>query len=326
VRFRQQSFVHDFVRESIRTALLKTRSVPEFVNELHAQPNAAPALTPTLHSGETPRATKAAVAAVLDNLNFALQPPSVPPRNERLGFEAAPPIDVAANAAKALAPSVSIPLPPIARNGSACGGPLPIEEAEVPLSIAGLEPLGQVRNSFIIAVDPSGLWIIDQHVAHERILFEKVLSERAGSHRETQRLLMPLIIELTPAQQAIFAEIGDELARNGFEAEAFGARTIAVKAAPAELDAAAIEHLLHELLEQFAREEQAVNLEKVRGEIAASIACHAAIKVNMPLDQTKMRWLLAELAKTECPTSCPHGRPVLLRYSLKDLQKAFKRI
>ena len=84
--------------------------------------------------------------------------------------------------------------------------------------------------------------------------------------------------------------------------------------------------LARELIDQFAREEQVLNMEKVRARIAASIACHAAIKVNMPLTQNKMEWLIAELAKTECPMSCPHGRPVVLRYSLKDIQKAFKRI
>jgi DNA mismatch repair protein MutL len=87
-----------------------------------------------------------------------------------------------------------------------------------------------------------------------------------------------------------------------------------------------LEHMLHELLEQFSREEQKLNMEAVRHRIAASIACHAAIKVNMPLEQNKMEWLLGELAKTECPMSCPHGRPVVLRYSMKDIQRAFKRI
>ncbi len=134
------------------------------------------------------------------------------------------------------------------------------------------------------------------------------------------------MLELTPAQQAVFAEISDELSKNGFEAEPFGARSIAVKIAPAGIEAPQIEKMLQELLDQLSREEQALNLEKVRTRIAASIACHAAIKVNMPLEQNKMEWLLAELAKTECPMSCPHGRPVVLRYSLKDIQKAFKRI
>jgi DNA mismatch repair protein MutL len=101
---------------------------------------------------------------------------------------------------------------------------------------------------------------------------------------------------------------------------------VAVKVAPAGVETSAVEHMLHELLDQFSREEQSLNLEKIRTRIAASIACHAAIKVNMPLEQNKMEWLLAELAKTEHPMSCPHGRPVVLRYSVKDIQKAFKRI
>jgi DNA mismatch repair protein MutL len=87
-----------------------------------------------------------------------------------------------------------------------------------------------------------------------------------------------------------------------------------------------VEKMLVELLDQFQKEEQILNLEKIRGKIAASIACHAAIKINMPLDQNKMEWLLKELAKTECPMTCPHGRPVVLRYSVKEIQKAFKRI
>ena len=137
---------------------------------------------------------------------------------------------------------------------------------------------------------------------------------------------MPLIVELTPGQQAVFVELSDELHRNGFEVEPFGSRTIAIKTAPAGVEACAVEHMLHELLDQFEREEQVLNLDVIRARIAASIACHAAIKVNMPLEQNKMEWLLKELAKTDAPMTCPHGRPVVLRYSLKDIQKAFKRI
>ena len=163
-------------------------------------------------------------------------------------------------------------------------------------------------------------------MAHERVLFERILKQRAAKGVQSQRLLMPLILELTPAQQAVFAEISDELARNGFEVEPFGTRSVAVKIAPAGVEAPQVEHMLHELLEQLSREDQKVNLETVRTRIAASIACHAAIKVNMALEQNKMEWLLAELAQSDFPFSCPHGRPVVLRYSMKDIQKAFKRI
>jgi DNA mismatch repair protein MutL len=250
---------------------------------------------------------------------FALQAPVPPPVSARFQFEDG--IAVEANAAVSLARAPET----IPDNG--CAPALDVSEEEPTLSSLGtLRPLGQIRNSFILAVNEDGLWIIDQHVAHERVLFERVLKQRAAQKVESQRLLMPIVIELSPAQQAVFTEISDELQHNGFEAEPFGARSVAVKVAPAGVDAAAVEHMLHELLDQISREEQSLNLEKIRARIAASIACHAAIKVNMPLERNKMEWLLAELAKTEHPMSCPHGRPVVLRYSVKDIQKAFKRI
>ena len=242
-----------------------------------------------------------------------------PPISQRFQFEGG--IAVEANAAIPVARGLeSIP-----DNG--CAPALDVGEEEPTLSsLSTLKPMGQIRNSFILAVNEDGLWIVDQHVAHERVLFERILKQRAAQKVESQRLLMPIVLELSPAQQAVFTEISDELQHNGFEAEPFGARSVAVKVAPAGVDAAAVEHMLHELLDQFSREEQSLNLEKIRARIAASIACHAAIKVNMPLEQNKMEWLLAELAKTDHPYACPHGRPVVLRYSVKDIQKAFKRI
>ena len=208
-----------------------------------------------------------------------------------------------------------------------CASALEVRAEEPTLSsLSTLKPLGQIRNSFILAVNEDGLWIVDQHVAHERVLFERIRKQRAVEKVESQRLLMPIVLELSPAQHAVFREISDELQYNGFEAEPFGARSVAVKVAPAGVDASAVEKMLGELLEQFSREEQSLNLEKIRVRIAASIACHAAIKVNMPLEQNKMEWLLAELANTDHPYACPHGRPVVLRYSMKDIQKAFKRI
>jgi DNA mismatch repair protein MutL len=319
VRFRQQAFIHDFVRDSVRAALIKARPVPQFTREIAAQPTAGQALTP----GAAAAAGPAGLAPTL-----SLIPPTVPAINERLDFASAAVIDLHANAAVAAA---------LFANGTAvrphfalpdtCGNVIADEEGLADLtSLASLKALGQIRESFILAVNHDGLWIIDQHVAHERVLFEKTLKQRDVEKILGQRLLMPIVVELTPGQQAIFAEIADELRANGFDVDPFGSRTIAIKAAPAGVDASDIEKMLHELLDQFEREEQVENLERVRHRIAASIACHAAIKVNMPLEQQKMEWLLQELAKTECPMTCPHGRPIVLRYSLKDIQRAFKRI
>jgi DNA mismatch repair protein MutL len=322
VRFRQSAITHDFVRDAVRAALMKTRPVPQFTTEIGAHPTASPSLTP----GSRPWAPSAWPAryAAADSQAFTLQAPVPPPVSGRFQF-GTDGIAIEGNAALSLARA---PLPDVIK-GDGCTPPAP-DEPELPSnlapSLASLKPLGQIRESFILAVNYEGLWIIDQHVAHERVLFEKILKQRAAQRVESQRLLMPLVLELTPAQQAVFAEISEELNHNGFEAEPFGTRSVAVKVAPAGVDAPQVEHMLQELLDQLSREEQALNMEKVRARIAASIACHAAIKVNMPLEQNKMEWLLAELAKTECPMSCPHGRPVVLRYSMKDIQRAFKRI
>jgi DNA mismatch repair protein MutL len=323
VRFRQQTFVHDFVRDSVRAALMKARPVPQFTREISAQPSASAALSPGAslpRNLEQPQEVPA----------FVLTAPAAA-RTGALVFEGGEFIDgrgvVAAPHLAAIAPALAeheLPPPP-----NYCAG-LPedafeVEEALAP-QLASLKPLGQVRDSFILAVNREGLWIIDQHVAHERVLFERVLKQRAADSVPVQKMLMPIVVQLTPGQQAVFAEISDELQRNGFEVELFGSRTVVVKAVPAGIESCDIEAMLSELLVAFERENQAVNLEAVRHRIAASIACHAAIKVNMPLEQNKMEWLLQELAKTECPMSCPHGRPVVLRYSVKDIQKAFKRI
>jgi DNA mismatch repair protein MutL len=345
VRFRQQSVMHDFVRDSVRAALMKARPVPQFVTEMRAHATASTSLTPGAltpnamtpgeHAwesapgaalpGDDPKSPRLAENARYEapydsgGGGFSLQAPVAPPISQRFQFEGG--IAVEANAGISLAREVET----IPDNG--CAPAMEVGEEEPTLSSLGtLKPLGQIRNSFILAVNEDGLWIVDQHVAHERVLFERVLKQRAAQKVESQRLLMPIVLELSPAQQAVFAEISDELQHNGFEAEPFGARSVAVKIAPAGVEAAAVENMLHELLDQFSREEQSLNLETIRARIAASIACHAAIKVNMPLEQNKMEWLLAELAKTDHPYACPHGRPVVLRYSMKDIQKAFKRI
>jgi DNA mismatch repair protein MutL len=136
---------------------------------------------------------------------------------------------------------------------------------------------------------------------------------------------MPLLIDLLPAQMITFADISEELEHNGFEAEPFGPRTLAIKAAPVGLEGRELETMIEELLAVPDRNQQTENGEARRRRIAASIACHAAIKINQPLDQQKIAWLLTELGKTEHPTACPHGRPIALRYSHRDIAKAFQR-
>jgi DNA mismatch repair protein MutL len=322
VRFRQQQLVHNFVRDSVRAALMAARPVPQFTREITAQPSALGAFTPDARFPvDDPGAGQAFAAPAL-----ALQPPDPPAYNERLRFSSAMQLDGNMALNPITLPDANVRINPSQMPDPCGNGEIAAPEPGEMLSpLESLKPLGQIRESFILATNAEGLWIIDQHTAHERVLFEKIVRELDTKSVEGQRLLMPLVIELTPSQWPVFAEIADELRRNGFEAEPFGARTIAVKTAPAGIKPADIERLLGELIDQIERMEQSESLELIRTRIAATVACHAAVKVNMPLEMPKMEWLLAELAKTEAPMTCPHGRPVVLRYSVQEIKQAFKR-
>ena len=335
VRFRQQSFVHDFVRDSIRNIMVKARPAASFLTALSTNPVMSSALVPDISpmpgapdAEGVPQRTRWQDSEPIpmreDAEPFVLAAPAPKPQEQALNFSAqlsADEADVDAGAASALIAAAAATSTGVADVANAAS-----EDSATLHSLGTLRALGQLRDSFILAVNAEGLWIIDQHVAHERVLFEKILRERQVEQVQRQRLLMPVLIDLKPEQMPLFAAIAEELERNGFEAEPFGPRTLAVKAAPTGLEGRELERMLHEVLEQTEREQQAANLETLRGRIAASIACHAAIKINTPLEPTKMDWLLAELAKTEHPTSCPHGRPIALRYSLRDIQRAFQRI
>ena len=189
-----------------------------------------------------------------------------------------------------------------------------------------IRPLGQLDESFIIATDNEGLLLIDQHVAHERILFDKYRALESARLAESQQLLIPETFDLTPAQASIFDAIAVELESYGFELMRLSGRTVAIKAAPADLPAGEARNMLAEILDTVDQEKKGTARETLRDDIAASLACHAAIKVNMPLSPEKMRWLIDRLLKTSSPTTCPHGRPVILRLATRDILKGFHRI
>jgi DNA mismatch repair protein MutL len=349
VRFRQSSFVHDFIRDSVRTTLMTARPAASFataLGEAHggvgiAQASSSLLLDVSPMPGApddvvfSPReVVESEGAPSADGVDsFMLRAPVVPPSAGRFAFSDQ---------------GIAVGYETEAGAGSSCGseGAADLDASGTEASgtgvayagaagsgadgtlnaLATLKPLGQLRNSFILAANDEGLWIIDQHVAHERVLFEKILRAREVEQVQRQRLLMPLLVDLLPSQMVSFASIARELDLNGFEAEPFGPRTLAIKAAPVGLEGRELERMLEEVLAVPEKEQQAENAEARRRRIAASIACHAAIKINMPLEPKKIAWLLAELAKTEHPMSCPHGRPIALRYSHKDIQRAFQRI
>jgi DNA mismatch repair protein MutL len=335
VRFRHPQFVHDFTRDAIRHALSVARAVPGFsaarvpaegAGGFATAAAAASAGNPNSTAGTLAGPPRAEIPSSLGTYAqgqgagvaaaFELTGAPERPFMQRLGFD--------------IAGATNFPIPPA--SSAAAAAPAPADPAGTPGTlpsaeeIADLKPLGQVNASFIVAVNGEGLWIIDQHVAHERVLFEEHLRARRDGEMGGQRLLVPLVADLNPKQLATFEQIGEELRANGFEAELMGGRSVAIQAAPAGIASGDAEKLLFEILDGIARENQAISIDTLQSKIAASTACHAAIKVNTPLDTKKMEWLLGELARTEYPMSCPHGRPVVLRYSVREIERAFKRV
>jgi DNA mismatch repair protein MutL len=332
VRFRRPSFVHDFARDTIRQALMGARPVPSFAAAASASPVmagagiafssgiAAARLESDLPRDPIPAFEEVGLGSgVGSDGGFDLANAPMQPVEQRIPFSPG------AMFGAAVAPTPISTAGNWAANLSPASGDAPATLPR-PEQIADLKPLGQVSASFIVAVNGEGLWIVDQHVAHERVLFEQHLEARRAGKVEAQRMLMPLVIELSPRQIVIFEKIAEELAANGFEVEPMGPKSVAIQAVPAGVGAPDAEKLLTEILDGLERENAAISIETLQAKIAASTACHAAIKVNMPLEHSKMEWLLDALAKTDCPMSCPHGRPVVLRYSMKEIEKAFHRI
>ena len=193
------------------------------------------------------------------------------------------------------------------------------------LSSAKIRPIAQLHNSYIIAVDDEGMLLIDQHVAHERILFDKFRRKENERRIESQNLLLPETFDLTPAQAVAFDLVADELENVGFALMRLSGRTIAVKAVPTDLPPSEVRNLLAEILDSLDSVKRGNARETLRDDIAASLACKAAVKVNMKLTPEKMQWLVDKLLLTSSPTTCPHGRPVILRLTMKDIERGFHR-
>ncbi|HXK61345.1 MAG TPA: DNA mismatch repair endonuclease MutL [Acidobacteriota bacterium] len=192
--------------------------------------------------------------------------------------------------------------------------------------------LGQFVESFIVVAERDSILLVDQHVAHERILYDRALKTmESGETVPLQRLLVPVMLQLDPQQAAVFEHLAEELNRNGFEVDWFGNQTAIVKGVPAVAGQCDAQKLLEEILNSFrAREFQGDEspdaLRRLQQKLAISIACRAAIKINTPLSKEKMQWLLDTLMLCDEPYTCPHGRPIVLRISIEDVLRGFKRI
>ena len=192
--------------------------------------------------------------------------------------------------------------------------------------IRPMVPLGQFRNTFIIAVDDEGIAIIDQHVAHERILFEQFSEKLTGEALESQRMLTPLVLELSAGEHQTLLGHREALVRFGFEIEDFGGTAVRVEAVPAILDLTRCDEVLRAVASDLDGLAPGAGIDEILRQMAATMACHAAVKANDPLTREKMQYLLDELRRTAHSSVCPHGRPVVLRLTRREIEKNFERI
>jgi DNA mismatch repair protein MutL len=346
VRFRRAAAVADSVREAVRAGLASAGYAPateirdtaasvevnrevEPVEQANEQPESGQGLpTPSFELRNAPQQERISFATARADAPFTseLSATAASPQRDVLAIVTPDKIETeeiltAAELSRAPGETKAFPdLPPL---DSAIKF---VREAPVESLSANIRPLGQLDESFIIATDEEGLLLIDQHVAHERVLFDKYRALEASRRAESQQMLIPETFDLTPAQAAAFDAVAEELEAYGFSLMRLSGRTVAIKSTPADLPASEARNVLSEVLDTVDAEKRGGARATLRDEIAASLACHAAIKVNMPLAPEKMRWLIDRLLLTSSPTTCPHGRPVILRLATQDLLKGFHRI
>jgi DNA mismatch repair protein MutL len=290
VRFRDSGFVHEIVRRSVGDALGHGMA-PAFALQAAASGREA---------------------------DGALRPQSIP---EILAGGQFPSRWLPPDAERHVGPAaVTVPSETPTSNG------LVHTEPEGAPSVRPMMALGQFRDTFIIAVDEDGIAIIDQHVAHERVLFERILEKLAAGRLESQRLLEPLLIELSPSGLEAIVEHGADLDRLGFELEEFGSDSVRIRALPAILDRENSVAAIRALAEDLEGHDRGKVVVDALRRLAATMACHAAVKANYPLTHQKMTHILDELRRTAYSTVCPHGRPVMLRLTRREVEKNFQRI
>lgn len=189
-------------------------------------------------------------------------------------------------------------------------------------ALPALHTLGQLSASYILAEGDEGLYLIDQHAAHERILFDKILARQAEQKPDIQGMLEPLAIELNPRQEQVLQQSAALLSGLGFTLENFGERTCLVRAVPAILNGANLDEAIHEILDELGSEQDMTRRDIVA---AQSLACHGAIRAGQTLDQEEMNNLVKQLLGTHSPRTCPHGRPTMIHLSSQQLRKEFGR-
>jgi DNA mismatch repair protein MutL len=308
VRFRNQSSVHEVVRRAIGAALGQGPA-PELQLTRESIAPAEPVTQsfPGLLGGIYPNRW-APVAG-------AAAPAPVPVTGWPMTSSSSLDSSGGRSPAGGAEPSSSVP-----------GVGAPLDGPVAALGVRPMIPLGQFRDTFIIAIDDEGIAIIDQHVAHERVLFERVMQRLTEGRLESQLLLEPLVVELSASGCEVMVRRAGELQRFGFDVAEFGRHSVRVAAVPALLTPGESVAAVRALADDLDGLDSGASVEDALKRIAATTACHAAVKANAPLTHEKMAHILEELRRTAYSTVCPHGRPVMLRLTRREVEKNFQRI
>jgi DNA mismatch repair protein MutL len=228
----------------------------------------------------------------------------------------------AENLAPGMSPSTPLraqPAQPYRQDDPAPGCNPPVRQRFAELTV-----LGQFQGTYIICQSEAAeLIVIDQHAAHERIVYERL--SRSNGHIEAQRLLLPATVELGFAEARALEPLLPSLNGLGLEIEPFGGSTWVVKTMPVVLDPNYAEHLVRELAEKALESGETLGLERILDQCRMVMACHRAVRAHQTLDPREIRSLLAELDQCAQPSHCPHGRPTWIRWTLRELEKMFGR-
>ena len=186
--------------------------------------------------------------------------------------------------------------------------------------------IGQFHNTYIVCESEAGLILIDQHAAHERVLFEQFSARSTGAQKSAQRLLVAETVELGYREAGVLEKMIPELNELGLDIEPFGGNTFVVKAVPVLLAGREIKPVLIEIVEKIAQVGAAPGLAETLDQSRMVLACHAAIRANQALSQTQIQGLLTGLDGCRNPSHCPHGRPTWIHWEIRNLEKSFKRV
>jgi DNA mismatch repair protein MutL len=188
-------------------------------------------------------------------------------------------------------------------------------------ALPALRVIGQFGSTYVIAEGPDGMYMIDQHAAHERVLYERFCRRRLEKRPDAQALLEPVTLEVSPPQRVLLAEQEEALREHGFQVEPFGEGSYLVRALPAPLAASDPRQAVASFLDLMLEEGEGDR----RDRVAMSLACHGAIRAGQTLSQEEMRELVSLLEDSEAPNTCPHGRPTMIHMSAETLARQFGR-